>query len=408
MAIVEGDSNGCNVRIDPVSKPNLWDLVVVGAGPAGSAAAFACARNGRQVLLLERHSLPRYKTCGGGLVGKAIRALPTPLSPSLIEHQCRAARMGIRLADGQEAGFTVRRPQAIVTMTMRSALDHALARQAQEAGARLWQDCPLTGLATHRDHVELQTGQGTIRTRWLIGADGVGSTVARLGGFPRLTQVAPALEWELPATHQQVRQYADCPHFDFVDGHSYAWVFAKQSHLSVGIMTVPQGGTALKCALSAYLNERGIHHKFNLEGASFHGHRIPLLPRAGGAVRRRILLVGDAAGLADPITGEGISYALHSGKLAGQAIARGGNCGARYTDQLSHQLLPDLAVARELARLLYGQPRLSRWVMAHFGQSICNLMAQVMAGELPYRDLSGALFSRLPGGLLRRLGLPYR
>jgi flavin-dependent dehydrogenase len=149
-----------------------------------------------------------------------------------------------------------------------------------------------------------------------------------------------------------------------------------------------RGRASLKRRLSEYLVAVGIPPSDELE---LHGHRIPIRPRPGGMARGRVLLAGDAAGLADPITGEGISYSLLSGRLAGEAILEGGEeptaVRRAYDARLRREILPELRLGRLLARPLYHAPRFRRALLRRAGREFCTAMLLVMSGQRSYRQL---------------------
>ena len=382
---------------DPDTR--TWDVAVVGTGPAGATASRVLARAGASVLLLEQAELPRYKPCGGGLVGRAtLRLKGIPVAPEAVCHRARLTFPDHNL------GFVTQRDEPIITMVMRPDFDLTLTHAATAAGATLATGCTVTGVTRTPSNVTLETSQGRVRARAVVAADGVGSRVATAGGWGRLEAVAPALEWEVPVTPRTLARFSGEARFDFVMGGAYAWVFPKRDHLSVGIMGVGPAGD-LNRAMTHYLKRLGIRP---MGEVARHGHRIPLAPRPGPLGRDGILLTGDAAGLADPVTGEGISYALESGGLAAEALlgadfdpARAANA---YQDRLRETLLPELAAARPLARLLYGYPRAVKWGFSKYGQRVCERITDVIAGRGSYR---GLLDSRLPEWL-KHLAFPPR
>jgi flavin-dependent dehydrogenase len=130
-----------------------------------------------------------------------------------------------------------------------------------------------------------------------------------------------------------------------------------------------------------------------------HGFVIPVRPRSGPLVRKRVVLAGDAAGLADPLTAEGISYAIRSGQLAGEAIAQAGGDEARtrehYHTELNREILPDLRASRRIATLLYDYPRVRRWLFRRYGQAGVEALAGPLLGEYGYARALRRLMRRL-------------
>jgi flavin-dependent dehydrogenase len=284
--------------------------------------------------------------------------------------------------------FTATRPEPMVRMTMRAGLDNLLAAEAQKAGARLLAGCPVHQVMAKSDRVELATDQGSFQARYLIAADGVQSLTAKACGWPALPRLAPAIEWELQLPAEDFARLGQTARFDFgFIQAGYAWVFPKRQHLSVGILTAGRANVNLAVALENYLRFLGINR---IERSEKHGWLIPLEPRRGPLARGRVLLAGDAAGLADPITAEGISYALESGRLAAEAVARhqtdAVKTGQCYQALLEENILGDLRAARWLAKFVYHHPRIRHWAFRWQGRRLTDFVSGVVMGERGYRQ----------------------
>jgi geranylgeranyl reductase family protein len=293
--------------------PPAYDVIIAGGGPAGATAAYFLAQAGSRVLVLEKAIPPRYKACGGGLSAHALAAIfPFDFEP-LIEGHIHAVSW---MRADRAATFPVR--QHAIRTVMRDRFDaELLARSRAEVRV---------GVAVRRvieqpASVIVETAAGErLETAYLIGADGAASVVAREAGLRRGKAMAGALEVELPASPDTLHRLGGALYFVFGDvRQGYAWVFPKANVLSIGIMGLrPQPGE-----LQAGLRHLAARFGLALDGAAIHGHPIPLYLRPERLMTRRILLVGDAAGLADPLSGEGIRLALKSGHLAAQALLSG-------------------------------------------------------------------------------------
>lgn len=368
---------------DESGSGTIYDVAVVGSGPAGATAALHLAQNGRRVALIERETLPRYKTCGGGVVGRAFKNLPKGVTIP-VEHACASAEAGF-LESGMR--FRVRRDAPIVSMTMRSELDRALAEAAVASGAELLAPCALSDLRQDVDSVELETSRGRMRAKFVIGADGVLSTVARKAGWKRSPRTIGALEIEARVPAEVHARFAGVARFDFEAMEAgYGWVFPKREHLSCGILTMRRGAGGLHGMLDGYLARAGVAPVIAEER---HGYLIPVRPRPGGFVRGRVLLAGDAAGLADALTGEGISIAMASGRLAALAILEGDPSRVRraYERSLRREILGELRWGRALAWITYQHPELLRALLRRRGQEFCERLTDVFAGQKTYRSL---------------------
>lgn len=361
-----------------------FQTIVVGAGPAGALAAWELARAGRSVALLEQHALPRAKTCGGGLVWRGRRRLPREFVLPL-ERECRRARL--RLAPGSEP-IEIARDQPIVSMTMRAELDLALVELARAAGALVLERTRLVELSLGAAGVRLSTSAGAFEARTLVGADGARGLVARLAGWSETLATIPALEAEVEVGPEALARIAGAAQFDFgVVPHGYAWCFPKREHLSVGVLSMRRGTKDLAARLREYLAQLGLDgaHVRDLSGCV-----IPVRPRECFA-RGPVLLVGDAAGLVDPLTAEGLSLAIESGRLAGQALAAHAGdaraAGREYERALRRELLPELARARWFAHLAYQRPALSQRILRRNARAACEVLGDVVSGTRGYRGV---------------------
>lgn len=295
---------------DPLT---LWDVVIVGAGPAGAAAALAAlkARPDASVLLLDAAEFPRDKVCGDGVAPQALDvlvALGVDLD-ALVEGTAPITALDLVSPNGVHAGGTFARPARVIP---RLLFDDRLVRAAVAAGAQL-ERCRVRSVARHDDHVLVA---GSYRARVVIGADGAESVVRRTSGAapaPAGT-VAVAVRGYVaadpwPAGRQLLRMAtADWP--------AYAWAFpVGDGTANVGYGQLLTGTPPTRAHLAARLVEL----LPDVAGAQLRGHRLPLSTGRPDYGFDRVLLVGDAASLINPLTGEGIYYAVLSGSLAGAA-----------------------------------------------------------------------------------------
>lgn len=355
----------------------MWDVVVVGAGPAGSMAAHAAATAGARTLLLDRATHPRYKTCGGGIIGPSLAALPAGFA---LPERDAVSRVSFTV-DGR-GERTRHSPTPVLGMVDRAELDAGLAREAARAGAELRMGVGVRGVCADGGLVELTTTAGPVAARTVVGADGSNSRLGTHVGV-RLAQVDLGLEVELAPSSMTAWQGRAHLDWGSLPG-SYAWVFPKGDRLTVGVIAAKGNPRETRAYLDRFTAERG------LDGARVL-HRSGHLTRCrepGSPLRRgRVLVCGDAAGLLEPWTREGISFALRSGHLAGVAAAGDVN---GYESAVQRTLGREMAAGTLLHTALAHHPRLVHAGIARTAPG-WSAFIRVARGEA---SLAGALAHR--------------
>jgi geranylgeranyl reductase family protein len=363
------------------------DVAIVGAGPAGAAAALALSGSGLKVAIIEKAIPPRHKTCGGGVLRRAAALLPLDLQ-SAIERECHVAEL---VHHAPALRFVCRRDRPIISMVMRDRFDHLLTQAAEKGGAQLFSGAEVNDVTITDTHVELGTSVGVFRAQFVIAADGANSMVARKTGQAELRNVVPALECEVTLPAAEMEPLMQTARFDFgIVPAGYAWVFPKRDHLSIGVLTTKRGAANLPEQYRRYVDHLGIRKPLHEDRR---GYIIPCHPRARMFDTPRVLFVGDAAGLVDPVTAEGITAGILSGQLAARAIVEG-KCEERtvqriYRETLQRGLLRDLRMARWLARVLYNAPKLRAGLLTRHGQRVSELITQIVIGETTYSAAVG-------------------
>jgi geranylgeranyl reductase family protein len=326
-----------------------WDAIIVGAGPAGCAAAYDLATAGRPVLLLDRAEFPRHKACAGGLTRKSLRALRYSVAPVV-----RETVSAIVVEKQSVEAATLASRNAVCAMTVRQELDHFCLQQTRRAGAEFALIGPISGFDINSDGVVVRTTERDYRARFLIGADGVHSRVRQLlyGESPRWFWRGFALEARVYPTNGHRSDLI----FDFAPvRRGYGWVFPKRDHLNVGLGVYDDSGAQKldRARLSSYIHERFGDARVEHVTGQFLGFGAESAPKA----EQRVFLAGDAGGFADPLTGEGIYGAIASGQAAAAAIDGELRCGAPAQGtfaKLTTQLRQDLQLSASGARWFYG------------------------------------------------------
>jgi geranylgeranyl reductase family protein len=294
----------------------IWDAIVVGAGPAGCAAAYDLASAGRSVLLLDKSDFPRAKACAGGLTVKAVKTLRYSIDPVVREVVFR-----VQLEGGPGLSSTSKSRERICVMTLRSELDEYCLSKTIAAGARFRRISGVQQIECSGAGVRLHTPEETFHARFLVGADGASGQVRRLSTQGTWFSQGFALEVRTPKPSENVDLTFD---FASVPG-GYAWIFPKRDHLNIGIYSPSSAAGLTRSRLLRYVKERlGAESVDHVTGQYLGiGAGEWQAKNVQPQLRERVLLVGDAGGFVDPLTGEGIYGALHSGQAAASAILAG-------------------------------------------------------------------------------------
>ncbi len=339
----------------------MYDVVIIGAGPAGTAAAYDLLGAGLSVLILDKYKFPRKKACAGGVTPKAMALFRYDIS-SMVHQTCREVQ--IRRPGGST--FLVRDKQPLCYMTQRRDLDLFSLNKVIAKGGQFQVTPKIISIKPGSAHVEICFRNQTMETRmvqarYLIGADGANSIVRRLTGMPHGIVKYPAMEADLAVD----RPWQHPMEFDFSMGiQGYYWVFPKQGHVNIGIYSITRHQGLHQKALAQYARKRFGRDKLE----NIRGYPIG----AGGFFRGpspgRLLLAGDAAGMAEGLLGEGIYFALKSGQEAAAsivcALSTGKDAGSIYGRSV-RRLRLDLGLYHLGAKVLYKLPGPSLGLASH-------------------------------------------
>jgi geranylgeranyl reductase family protein len=324
-----------------------YEVVIVGAGPAGSAAAYDLCVSGKRVLLLDKHEFPREKPCAGGLTPKTLKALRYSVA-SVIKNVCSQMIVGKGLR--RKTLFNSRHP--ICAMTVRSQFDAFCLKKTIKRGASFHVVKTIERINETDRHVGIHADFGPIRTKYLIGADGVNSRVRQLTRTFKGIKKGFAIEGTLPMGRATIPKMA----LDFDESISgYGWVFPKDDHANVGLYSSVGAGRLSKQKLLDYVKTR--LGDGNIERIS--GYPIGTGGWNYRPMHKRIVLAGDAAGMADPLLGEGIFNAVKSGQMAALAVEQGLSedigIGRVYNDLIA-EIKKDLMVGHRTTQWFYRYP----------------------------------------------------
>lgn len=396
--------------VSAVDRNSDYDVMVIGLGPAGANAAYHLACAGIRTLAIEKKKMPRRKLCAGGISAKVIKLLDFDYSAA-IEQEIRSAvihyrHQSVEMSGGEKVGYVVNRP----------TFDHLLALRAVKAGAEIHEEESVLSISEISHVIEVKTTLGIYRCRALIGADGVNGVTSHLWGY----NARPAdigVEIHVSGEHDIVRQHLHKLGFyfgAFPDG--YAWIFPRKEDASIGLGVPLKQARHTRGLLADFLESLGLPRAL---ADKARGHGIPLYSPLTKRpfCRRNILLAGDAASFVDPITAEGIYYALKSGEEAARTIAKtlpsNSEAAGVYKDAIKQSILPELRAAWKLSLPFYAfQLATFNAIMA--SARIRDMQFDVIVGRRSYQEIVAQfpnvfslmrkiLFARSDAGKIRLL-----
>lgn len=336
------------------SVRHLHDVIIVGAGPAGATLGYELTRKGVDVLILEKERLPRYKPCAGGITVKAANLLNLNISPVI--HQ---VIYGVRV-NYKNKEFTKWYDKPLIYMVMRDDFDHLLVQRAQATGAVLAENQMVSQLQVTSEGVEVLTNQDVFTTKIVVGADGANSIVAKNLGLMNGTELGIGIEAEIAVSKEKLANWDSLTGLNL--GHirgGYGWVFPKKDHLSIGIGGSLRQAKRLK---PCYQELLASHNLGSHEIIKLRSHFLPVRRKGMAIQRKRSLLLGDAAGLLDPLTGEGIYNAIRSSQISAPIIIQSlqtNNIDLKgYQEAVDKELMPELIASRALSRIFTWFPGL--------------------------------------------------
>ncbi len=370
-------------------------VAVLGGGPAGSFAAAGLARAGLKTIVFDE-KLAWEKPCGGGLTFKAYDAYPF-----LLRNETPKKIITSTVLAAPTAGAARMQLQHPLVIYSRFDLNKMLLERAEAAGAQLEKD-RVTRLERTRSGWSLRTRSGTAEADFIVVATGARNSLRSVGTEWTASDTMYALGYYVPTAQEHI----DIQFLENLEG--YIWVFPRCGHLSIGICGKGESAQALRARLERYMASKGIETK----GAMFYSHVLPSLERRSWG-RNRVagdgwFAVGDAAGLVDPITGEGLYYAMRSGDIASQVLTEDTAVSQKvetYRARLRHDFVADLEFGAALAKRVFLGRFLFRTVpnqMVAFMRRSArfnSLMQDLFAGTQPYLGLKSRLLRNLNGTL---------
>jgi geranylgeranyl reductase family protein len=360
-----------------------YDVIVVGAGPAGATLAYELVRSGIDVLLLDKERLPRYKCCAGGLTRRAAKLLDFDIS-QVVEDTVYEITFAFNL----DRAFLREHSEALIYTVMRDTFDQLLVQKAQRLGAVLIEGQKVAGIQVSPEQIEIATADSVFHCRLVVGADGAYSIVARELNMKRRIEYLAAMESEITVAEKDLARWKSRVQIDLgIIPAGYAWVFPKRDHLSIGAGCRASRARNLNRYYQRFLNSLNIGDYTVARSGS---HLIPTCTEGRLVWQDRALLLGDAAGLTDPLTGEGIYYAIRSAQLAAPVIknylTKAEGELQDYQQLVEEKIMSELRIARTLSKYFIHFPRLV-FRMLSKSDGVWTAERDVMLGKTDYSSV---------------------
>jgi geranylgeranyl reductase family protein len=387
-------------------------VVVLGGGPAGSSTAERLAHAGLRTIILDE-KLAWEKPCGGGLTYKAYSQYPY-----LMENETPKKLVTETFLAAPKAGSVKMALDHPLVIYSRYDLNSLLLHRAEAAGAEI-EKTRVLGIERHSGGWKIRTRSGAIDADFCVVATGARNSLREVGTRYTAGDTMYALGYYVPDQQAHI-DIQFLPHLE-----GYIWNFPRCSHLSVGICGKGESAQCLRARLELYMEDHGISRR----NATFYGHMLPSLEIKGWRNNRLAgegwIAVGDAGGLVDPITGEGLYYAIRSGDIASRVLIADNEPARRaeqYQQLITRDFGHDLTYGAGLAQRFFGRYIFLSSVPSKMVQLMqrsprfCEIMQDLFAGTQPYVELKTRLLRNLNGTLreiitsffLRKLILGYK
>lgn len=343
----------------------MYDLLVIGGGPGGSTCARRAAMMGLDVVLIEKKIHPRQKPCGGALSPRVKEVLDFNIS-DLVEHEFNAAV--IHRPSGQQTVLT--REGFRGCLIQREQFDRYLLDKAKEAGVQVIEDTEIIAIEQLRKGIRALSIGDSFKGHLLVGADGVnGISMKQLGIRERWHQeeVGLCISTKLVLNEKEIERITSLNtdsrsaaielYYGFTDW-GYGWIFPKRGELNIGVGCRLDRAKTLRDRWKTFCAVIEEQKEIDLRGCQEVSARVPLGGISRRYIGRRSMLIGDAAGLVSPVSGEGISYAIDSGILAADIAVesvrnRSSTHIIEYDRRLKQGLVKELADLQLIAGILY-------------------------------------------------------
>ncbi|MBN1861159.1 MAG: geranylgeranyl reductase family protein [Candidatus Thermoplasmatota archaeon] len=388
-----------------------YDVTVVGAGPAGSTTAKFLSEKGFKTLLIDKERFPRDKPCGGGLPLRVLQRFPYVVNEKIIEAYSSS---GTLFSPSLGHRIEIERETPILSTILRKKFDFELVNYAKDAGAVFQQGTPVSSVRISDDSTRILLHDGTaVESEIVVGADGVNSCIAkktglRKRGMEKGVCILQEFDVDEKIMDEYFTQSRHCYiHSRFKTVAGYGWVFPKKHHLNIGFgviqafKTIEKKQNLLECYYDyiALLKEKDLIPQ-DLMDAPVQGGALPTHPLEK-TYGKRLLLVGDAAGFINPLSGEGIYYAMASGQIAaevlGEALEKNQTTEeflARYQNRWRKDFGKDIGLILKVVKRGSVEYAEKLFTIARKDEKLTNLLMGVIVGEFSVQQYKWKIMRR--------------
>jgi geranylgeranyl reductase family protein len=369
-----------------VIKKN-YDVIISGAGPAGSLLGFLLSSNKINTLIIEKKEFPRQKTCAGGVQHRVLGLIPFDIG-SLIERKINS----IRFSHNQKDCFEKENPKPFMYTVQRAELDDFMAKKARGSGCGIVFGEHIKELSVSEELVELKTASGSYSAKIVVGADGANGFIHNLlaGGGGYTKTIGYESEIGLDKLQKESVLQDALKGKIFVDfgnvKKGYLWVFPKKSSFSVGSGGPFKSSIKIKEYLKGYLFDNGFRNQF------INAHFIPVGNKKVQISSRRVICIGDAACLVDGFTGEGLYNALKSSHIAHDFILktfkRNGHDYQGYSDIINHEIISDIKASLIFSKIFFSS-FFFYYKLLKSNDVFFSTCCKILRGENTYKSILG-------------------
>lgn len=333
----------------------LFDAIIIGGGPAGATSSYYLSKKGLKVALIDKKNIGKDKICGGGISNYAINELPFKLPDDVVEQKIR----GVSFITPSGEILKKKESSFVGATVYRSIFDAYLIKKSLDANTTFYSDTKIKHIKKENDSFIVE---GKYKAKYLIGADGANSIVKKTFGIgPKQNSKLISVRSFITLQNDELQKYISDPEcIDFYFKNylkGYGWVFPLRDAINIGVYSINSNPRTKHFLEELAFNSFHIPKK-KIINSKIEGFPIPITDLPRRFSKDNVFLIGDAAGLVDPVSGEGIHYAIRSGKIVADTILKDyesilkGEIDHIYRSKIEKDIISDLIIAYKLKHFL--------------------------------------------------------